>query len=184
MIEINLLGKKVKEKRSISMPSFDFSFGGSDVFILLLAVILVIEIVFLGLMTLKMNNKVELLTQKRNKLKSVEREVKSIRKELKQINLKIDTIKKLKQNRGRAYKILENIANVLPSQGIWLTKLSKNGSSIILEGKSFSTEVVAAYMTNLENLKTVSKVRFRGRGLVRLSKARDLYGFYITVTIK
>ncbi len=184
MIEINLLGVKTKTKKSL--PSVDFSFSPNmgQIFILIFLIILLVEAASLALYTFKLNNQVDMLTQKRNKLKRVEKQVKILKKKIKLINVKISTVKKLKQNRGRAYKLLKEIADVLPSNGIWLTKLEKKGNSIILEGKSFSTEAVAGYMTNLEGLADILKVRFRGRGLVRLSKTKDLYRFYITVTLK
>ncbi len=187
MIEISLLGTTKKSKSKIGkMPSvsFNLSFGTPNIFILSFVVIFVVEVVGISLMTLKMNNEIELLTQKRNKLRSIEKKVKTIKRQLKQINIKISTIKRLSQNRGRAYKILEEIANVMPTDGIWLTRFEKKGNTLTIEGKSFSTEAVAAYMTNLENIKGVQKVRFRGKGLVRMSKYRNLYGFDLIVTLK
>jgi len=182
MIEINLLGTtKTKSK----IKSYGKREGKNNLLTLIMIAIVVIEVVAIALYTLHLNNKVEMLTQKRNSLRNIEREVRVIKAKIKQVQLMTTTIKNLEKGRGIAYRNLKNIADVMPN-GLWLVKVDKKGKTIRIEGKSFTTEAVAQYMTNLGNLKDVSKVNFDSRGLVRLSDNRggDVYRFYIAVFLK
>lgn len=182
MIEINLLGTtKTKSK----IKSYGTKGDKGNLLTLIMIAIVVIEVIVLALYTLHLNNKVDILTQKRNSLRNVEREVRVIKAKLKQVQLMTTTIKNLEKGRGIAYRNLKDIADVMPN-GLWLVKVDKKGKTIRIEGKSFTTEAVAQYMTNLGNLKDVSKVNFDSRGLVRLSSNRggDVYRFYIAVFLK
>ena len=177
MIEINLIGISTSKKSKRT--------DNNQIFILGFIAVVLVEVVVLLLFTFHLSNKIELLTQKRNELRSVEKEVKIIKAKLKDVNSMIVTIKNLDKNRGEAYKNLRNVADVIPD-GLWLTKLTKRGNKIEIEGKSFATESVAKYMTNLEHVKNVSKVRFNKSGLVRASHrmSSDIYKFYILVILK
>ncbi len=179
MIEINLVGTYASQKAGKG------DINNSQILALSLVAIILVEVVVLVLFTFHFNNRIELLTQKRNELKSVEKEVKVIKAKLKEVNSMIVTIKNLDKNRGEAYKNLKNVADIIPN-GLWLTKLTKKGNKLEIEGKSFTTESVAKYMTNLEHVKNVSKVRFNKSGLIRASRkmGNDVYKFYILVILK
>ncbi len=181
MIEINLLKESDKKRKRIS---FNFQ-GVSSIVVMALAVLLVAEIVGLAVYSLKLNHRVYLLTQKRNHLRNVEREVNRIRARLKQVKTMTQAIKKLSKNRGMAARILKDVADVMPD-GLWLVKLTKKNNVVNIEGRSFTAEAVAQYMTNLGNLGYVQKVRFNGNGLVRIKSksAPNVYKFYISVTLK
>ncbi len=183
MIEINLLGKTKKTKVKISSAGLGPS--SSKVSALIFIAVILIEIVALILYTLHLNNRIEILTQQRNRLRSVEREVRTIKAKLKEVRTMTATIKNLDKGRGEAFKNLKEIADVIPA-GLWLVKLTKSGNVLKIEGKSFSTEAVAQYMTNLGNLKNINRVNFDRSGLVRLSgkNGRDIYKFYIQVILK
>ena len=180
MIEINLLETKKKTKDTNLSISYD-----SQVITLSFIAVIVIEIIALALFTFHINNRIETLTNKRSHLRSVEVEVKKIQLKLKEVKLMINTVKKLENNRGRATHILDEIASVMPKYGLWLTKMAKKGKVLSIAGKSFSTEAVAKYMTNIGNLKDVSKVRFDSRGLSKIKqKGTDVYQFFISVQFK
>ncbi len=179
MIEINLL-KKDKTRRKIDFSSY---LGGA---IVLFVALLIVEVAFLAYYTMSLNTQYNSLSTTRDKLRSVEREVKRIRAKLKEVRVMTATIKKLGQNRGMAYRILKDVADLMPD-GLWLVRLTKRDNVLFIEGKSFTTEAVAEYMTNLGNLKYVANVRFNGSGLVRLQvpkKSVNVYKFYIKVTLK
>ncbi len=181
MIEINLLGSEDKKSK---IKSYNIESGSRVLFLTFVAVV-IIEIVALALYTLYLNNKVDTLTQKRNSLKNVEKEVRLIKTKIAQVKLMTKTIKNLEKGRGAAYKNLKEIADVMPD-GLWLVSVSKSNNMIKIVGKSFTTEAVAQYMSSLGSLKNVAKVNFDSRGIVRLStkKGTDIYKFYITVALK
>ena len=198
MIEINLLEEKGKAKSSkrkkrrkvsINLP------GSITIIIFLVA----IEIVALFYVSYSMNRTIQDLKRKRDKLSAIERQVRRIRIKIREVRNMVNAVKKLEKGRGRAAKILEEVADAIPkgtsisnggvvtvSGSLWLTRLTKKGSILYIEGKSFSAESVADYMMNLEALKDVAKVRFSSSGLRKVSSKGgvDVYAFSITVTLK
>ncbi len=193
MIEINLLseGKKKKEKKGLV-------FKAPNVVIVAI-VIVVIEVVALFVASYSMNRTIDNLKEQRNKLSVIERKVKRIKIKIREVRNMIKAVKNLEKNRGEAAKILEEVADAIPkgmylsnsgyttvAGSLWLTKLTKKGSIISLEGKSFSAEAVADYMMNLESIEEVQKVRFAGGGLRKIYNKGgiDVYAFSIVVTLK
>ncbi len=180
MIEINLLESS---KAKGAKKSYDS--GKKNLFFLILIAVVLIEVVAISLYTLNMNNKISILTQKVNSLRNVEKEVHIIKAKIKEVKIMTTTIKNLEKGRGVAYKNLRDIADVMPN-GLWLTRITKRKELLKIEGKSFTTEAVAQYMTSLGNLKNVAKVNFDSRGLVKLPSKNgvDIYKFYIAVALR
>jgi len=196
MIEINLLGDGSKKGKSESRKKIVLELPNYVTFSI---VLVVIEIVALLYVTYSMNKAVDNLQKERNKLGAIEKQVKRVRVKVREVNNMIKAVKSLEKGRGKAAKILEEIADAIPqgmikeSGGVlsvggslWLVGMSKKGNTIYIEGKSFTAEAVANYMMSLEALKDVKKVRFSSGGL-RKSASRngmDIYAFSIVVTLK
>ncbi len=197
MIEINLLeekgkakpSKKKRKRISINLP------GSITIIIFLVA----IEVVALFYVSYSMNRTIQDLKRKRDRLSAIERQVNRIKIKIREVRNMVNAVKKLEKGRGRAARILEEVADAIPkgtslsggnivtvSGSLWLTRLTKKGNILYIEGKSFSAEAVADYMMNLEAIKDVSKVRFSSSGLRKISSKDgiDVYAFSITVTLK
>ncbi len=196
MIEINLLGEggrktkgEPKKRIVLELPNYvTFSIA-----------LIVIEIVALMYATYSMNKTVDKLQKEKNRLSAIERQVKRVRIKVREVNNMIKAVKSLEKGRGRAAKILEEVADAIP-QGmikengdvlsvggsLWLVSMSKKGNTIYIEGRSFTAEAVADYMMRLEALKDVEKVRFSSGGLRKASSRNgiDIYAFSIVVTLK
>ncbi len=196
MIEINLLGEggrktkgEPKKRIVLELPNYvTFSIA-----------LIVIEIVALMYATYSMNKTVDKLQKEKNRLSAIERRVKRVRIKVREVNNMIKAVKSLEKGRGRAAKILEEVADAIP-QGmikengdvlsvggsLWLVSMSKKGNTIYIEGRSFTAEAVADYMMRLEALKDVKKVRFSSGGLRKASSRNgiDIYAFSIVVTLK
>jgi len=194
VIEINLLKEKTKDKKR----KRDVSINVSNV-VFISIVLIAIEIVALVYVSYLMNNTLDGLKRERNRLSVIERQVSRIRVKVKEVKKMIAAVKRLEKGRGEAAEILEEVADAIPKGStisndgvvsiggsLWLTKLSKKGKTVSIEGKSFSAEAVADYMIRLESLKNVDKVRFSSRGLRKVySKGGvDVYAFSIVVTLK
>ncbi len=181
MIEINLIKESKKRRKGIG---FNLQGVVPLVFVALVGAI-ILEVVVLGIYTYELGKRVNMLEAERNRLKKIEVEVGKMRAKLRQVKAMTEAIKKLSKNRGLAARILKDFADVMP-QGLWLVKLEKRNNIVNIEGKSFTAEAVAQYMTNLGNIAYVKKVRFSGNGLVRLKNknAPNVYMFYISVMLK
>ncbi|WP_035588707.1 PilN domain-containing protein [Hippea jasoniae] len=198
MIQINLLGEEQKKsKKQSTFKGFSPVSLDVPVWIIVVVAVVVIEIISLITATYFTSKRIDELEAKRKSLASLERQVKIYQRKIREVKRMIKTIKSLEKGRGNAYKILEEIADAFPYDtsgrfnkiyggSLWLTSLSKRGNVITLSGKSFSAEAVAAYMINLGRLKNVSKVRFGGSGLRKISNSSraEIYSFSIIITLK
>jgi len=197
MIEINLLEEKGKVKSPQKRRKrVEINLPGSVTIIIFLVAL---EVVALFYVSYSMNRTIQDLKRKRDRLSAIERQVNRIKIKIREVRNMVKAVKKLEKGRGRAAKILEEVADAIPrgaslsggdvvtvSGSLWLTRLTKKGNILYIEGKSFSAESVADYMMNLEALKDVSKVRFSSSGLRKISSKGgiDVYAFSITVTLK
>ena len=197
MIEINLLEERGKAKSPQKRRKrVEINLPGSITIIIFLVAL---EIVALFYVSYSMNRTIQDLKRKRDRLSAIERQVNRIKTKIREVRNMVKAVKKLEKGRGRAAKILEEVADAIPrgtslsggdvvtvSGSLWLTRLTKKGNILYIEGKSFSAESVADYMMNLEALKDVSKVRFSSGGLRKISSKGgvDVYAFSITVTLK
>jgi len=179
MIEINLLGKNYKGKKS-GQQSLELE---KIKFVSFIAII-VIEIAALLFYSIFMNGRIDNLTKQKRELNGVKREVLILNSKIKQIKLMTKTIANLDNNRDLDAYILKNVANAIPN-GLWLTNLNKKGKIINISGSSFITESIAQYMTNLGSTKLIQKVWFSNRGLYKSKTGgKEIYSFYITAKLK
>ncbi len=196
MIEINLLGDSQKKGKGESKVKFVLELPN---YVVLSIALIVIEIVALLYVSYRMNSTIDELQSERNKLSAIERQVRKIRVKVREVNNMIKAVKSLEKGRGRAAKILEEIADAIPKGmirenggvlsvggSLWLVNMSKKGNTVYIEGRSFTAEAVADYMMRLEALKDVEKVRFSSGGLRKVSSRDgiDIYAFSIVVTLK
>lgn len=179
MIEINLLGKKYKNKKS-GPQSLEVE---KIKFISFMAII-IIEIAALLFYSVYMSGRIDNLTKQKKELSSVKHEVVMLKSKIKQVKLMTKTVASLESNRDLDTYILKDVANAVPN-GLWLTKLSKKGKTISISGSSFTTESIAQYMTNLGNAGKIKKVWFSNKGLYKSKTGgKEVYSFYITARLK
>ena len=194
MILINLLGEKQKDKKKQAFRGLSLDVS---VWVIVVVAVIIVEIVSLISATYFTSRRIDELEAKRKSLSNLERQVKIYQRKIREVKRMIKTIKSLEKGRGEAYRILEEVADSFPYDtsgrfnkiyggSLWLTSLSRKGNVVTLNGKSFSAEAVAAYMINLGKLKNVSKVRFGGGGLKKISNSNgmDIYSFSIVITLK
>ena len=167
MIRINLLpyreaAKKENIKRQITI------IAGSFVIFLLVLVYLQISLVSsisdLEKGIKERDDKLVVLTKKLGDIEGYKRNI----KELEQ---KLAVIKGLEANRFFPVRLLDELAMLVPTNDIWLEKLTGAGSELRIEGVARNNLIVASFMKSLEMSSVVSSV-----SLVS-TKQRDVSGF-------
>jgi type IV pilus assembly protein PilN len=83
------------------------------------------------------------------RLDKIVKEVEKFKKDKKVLEGKIEVIDKLKQNRQVQVYYMDELNKALPSQ-VWLDFYQQREDTLILRGKSLSTDDIAAFMRNLE----------------------------------
>jgi type IV pilus assembly protein PilN len=179
MIRINLLKTEKKEKKASKkrkpVPVTDASAGmdaGLDdspfkkaapsfpamALVIVLAVLAAAYLFFAQNKTLSQEQ--GLLNQvqtKKNRLKDVVQKLNELERQKQLHNNKINLIQGLQSKQGAAVIILNELSQNLP-QWVWLTEAKYNNSQIDLTGKALENNLIADFISNLENSDYIERV--------------------------
>ena len=97
-------------------------------------------------------------------LETMRKQVDGFRKEREEIERKLKVIDDLEKNRTGPVRVMDEIAMRIPKR-MWLTELSMNAGVLRLEGVSLDAEIVAAFLTNLEESPLISHVELESTRL-------------------
>ena len=90
-------------------------------------------------------------------LDTIRKQVERFKSEQEDIESKLAVIATLEKSRSGPVRILDEIATRIPKR-LWLTKLSMKGGVLRLAGVSLDAEIVAAFLTELEESPIISRV--------------------------
>ena len=147
MLKINLLPIRQLKKRAMAIKQLfaaAIAFG-ILVFFLLIAgyiqsnIIQGIQSDITGLNTIKKKNAPILAEIKRYEQKRGE------------LERRIDVINKLKINSSLTVRVMDEIANLIDSDRMWLISLQQKGSSLSLKGVALDNRTIAVFMDALKN---------------------------------
>ncbi len=178
MLKINLLPVRQLKKRAKAKTQL-FSF----------TVLLVCFLVILGLVAYNQTQRVTVLKdslaklqQEKKKYLPILKKIKEIEKDKKELERKTDVIKQLKQDSSLTVRILDEVANIIDSERIWLLSLNQQGNSLTLSGMALDNQTVAQFMDNLKASSFVNTVNLSNSSLKAIA-GRDLKTFSITCSI-
>ena len=97
------------------------------------------------------------LTQEIEDLKKVIGEVDQYKEEQQKLEQKLDVIDELRDKKTGPVRMLDRIASDIPDK-LWLTELEEVEAKVTLKGVSINNEVIATFMTRLEESKLFSEV--------------------------
>jgi len=165
MIRINLLmARAVRRKVGLRKEISIFVFVLIVVFLLIGLVQWVYVNQSRGLQRQISDRKVKL-----DKLRSLKRQIDKYKANIKLREEKLAIINTLKKNKGRPVQILDELSIHMPDK-MCLRSLKKEGARLELEGWALDDEVIANFMTNLQNSRYFSRVeliiteRFKPKG--------------------
>ena len=93
-----------------------------------------------------------LIVQKSAELASLDetrKQVERFEAERKEIEQKLDVIAQLEKARTGPVRLMDEIASIIPER-LWLLKMSAKDGRLALDGLSLDAEIVAAFLTGLE----------------------------------
>ncbi len=90
-------------------------------------------------------------------LEETRQKVVQFQQERQEIEEKLRVIAQLEKARTGPVKLMDEISSRIPER-LWLEKLSANGGLLALEGLSLDAEIVAAFLTGLEESPMLSRV--------------------------
>ena len=95
------------------------------------------------------------------KLKNIMGEIKNLKDKKAKLQEKMDMIIKLQEQNIGPVRVLDELSLKLPSNKIWVDKLTIKGSKLEIDGKTLENQEVANFMKQLENSLFFSNINLK-----------------------
>ena len=178
MIRINLLPIRQLKKRAKARNQV---FLAILVFVLFLAAMGGVAYVQI-LKVSSIQDNIASLNQEIDKLKPVLAQIKKLEEAQKEIERKSAVIDKLKADSSLTVRVLDEVANIIDTERMWLLDLSQQGGSLSLNGVALDNQTVAEFMDNLKLSPFVSNVELTDSSLKKIA-GRDLKSFSLSCSV-
>ena len=108
------------------------------------------------------NNRIKQLQTQKTELQQIKQQVEQFEKQSKVLQVRVDTIEKLQRDRTGGQELLDMVANTVSrTENLWLTTLTRKGTSLSMEGSSASINAVANFITALKRSGYFQKVEIK-----------------------
>jgi Tfp pilus assembly protein PilN len=163
MIRINLLGQVRPKAAGPSLPL------EATLRIFMLVGAIGLAMVILGIRYVQMNKDLEdtkrqiaQALQDKARLEQVRVEVEKYEKDMGVLQQRISVIEELQRNRTGGQELLQMVANtVVRTDSLWLTALSRKGSSLDIEGEAANINAVANLITQMKRSGYFDKIEIK-----------------------
>ena len=163
MIRINLLGQ-IRPKASRRPVD-----TGAALPILFIGAGLVVGAVVLGFLFYTWqqqlnteNNKIKTLQAQKTDLENIKQQVEAFDKQKQVLQQRVSTIEQLQRDRTGGQDLLDMVANTVSrTENLWLTTMTRKGSTLSIEGSSASINAVANFITALKRSGYFQKVEIK-----------------------
>ena len=124
---------------------------------------------------------VTMLQQEKQRYSTRLKEIKELEKKKKQLETQIGIIRKLKKKSSQTVHILDEIANVIPNDRMWLTSLSQQGNVLQLQGMALDNRTIAQFMDDLKKSSYIDTVSLSSTALKQYA-GKNLKSFSLSCT--
>lgn len=105
------------------------------------------------------NDKIKSLKAQKTELTNIKAQVEEFDRQKKLLQVRVDTIEKLQRDRTGGQELLDMVANTVSrTENLWLTDLSRKGSTLNVQGASASINSVANFITAMKRSGYFQKV--------------------------
>jgi len=163
MIRINLLGQ-IRPKASRRPVD-----TGAALPVLFIGAGLVLGVLVLGFLYYSWqqqlnaeNTKIKTLQAQKTDLESIKQQVEAFDKQKQVLQQRVSTIEQLQRDRTGGQDLLDMVANTVSrTENLWLTTMTRKGSTLTIEGSSASINAVANFITALKRSGYFQKVEIK-----------------------
>lgn len=178
MIRINLLPIRQIKKREKARQE-----------VLIFAISLVVIFIGMGVDWLFLSQKVEALqaaiqqieTEKKQ-LQAVVDQIKKLQQQKEGLEKKLATIASLKAKSKIPVRVLDELANILPVNRLWLKSLTQSGAGLQLSGVALDNATIAEYMRNFGKSPYFAEPQLT-KSALEVIAGQNLKSFSLTVGI-
>lgn len=178
MLKINLLPIRQLKKRARATKQI-----WGMIVLLLITLASLAGVGYLKINTItKYNNEIALLTKEKNSYTPTLKKIEKLKKEKEELIRKTDVIKKLKADSSLTVRVLDEVANRLDNQRMWLVSLRQQSTSLKLSGIALDNQTVAQFMDKLKESIFIHDVTLANSSL-KVVSGRNLKNFEINCTV-
>jgi type IV pilus assembly protein PilN len=130
------------------------------------------------------NNKIKVLQAQKTDLEGIKQQVEVFDKQKQVLQQRVSTIEQLQRDRTGGQDLLDMVANTVSrTENLWLTTMTRKGSSLQLEGSSASVNAVANFITALKRSGYFQKVEIKETKQDDKNAAVQTFNFQISAEI-
>jgi type IV pilus assembly protein PilN len=108
------------------------------------------------------NGRIKQLTAQKTELEQIKLQVEAFEKQKQVLQQRVSTIEQLQKDRTGGQELLDQVANTVSrAENLWLTSLSKKGTTVTLDGAAASINSVANFITALKRSGYFQKVEIK-----------------------
>jgi type IV pilus assembly protein PilN len=97
------------------------------------------------------NNRIKQLQAQKTELQQIKQQVEAFEKQKQVLQQRVTTIEQLQHDRTGGQELLDQVANTVSrAENLWLTSMTKKGSTLTIEGAAASINSVANFITALK----------------------------------
>lgn len=185
MIRINLLGQ-IRPKASRRPVD-----TGAALPVLFIGAGLVLGVLVLGFLYYSWqqqlnteNTKIKTLQAQKTDLESIKQQVEAFDKQKQVLQQRVSTIEQLQRDRTGGQDLLDMVANTVSrTENLWLTTMTRKGSTLTIEGSSASINAVANFITALKRSGYFQKVEIKDAKQDDKAAAVQTFNFQLSAEI-
>ncbi len=115
-----------------------------------------------------LNSKISNLESEMKKFTPILARIEQLKKEKAILERKIKVIKKLKKDSSLTVRTMDEVANIVDHERMWLQSLSQQGGSLSLKGVALDNQTIAKFMNNLKASPFVKSVNLSNSSLKKI----------------
>jgi len=108
------------------------------------------------------NARIKQLQAQKTELEQIKLQVESFEKQKQTLQQRVNTIEQLQRDRTGGQELLDQVANTVSrAENLWLTSMTKKGSTLTFEGSAASINSVANFITALKRSGYFQKIEIK-----------------------
>lgn len=178
MLRINLLPIRQLKKRAKARNQM---IGFGMVFIAVLAVLGFVAVLQIGKVE-SVEAAIADLQKEEKRLAPIIKEVDLLERQKKELERRISIIKKLRRESSLTVHVLDEVANIIDNERMWLVSLSQQGGSLQLKGVALDNETIAQFMEAVKLSQYIKSVNLQSSTLKKVG-GRDFKNFSLSFSV-
>jgi type IV pilus assembly protein PilN len=179
MLRINLLPIRQLKKRAKARNQI---IAGFMIFLCVLAILALVGVMQASRIA-TLDKEIAAKTREKKSFDKVVKELAALEQKRLDLNNKIKIINKLKTDSSMTVRVLDEVANLIDNNRMWLTSLNQNGASLILSGYDLDNQTIAQFMDELKfKSPYISSVKLTNSSLSQVF-GKDLKQFSMTCNV-